>query len=327
MNTKAEIRPLAAGDLEAVITIDMATTGISRRGYFEKRLAAATDRPRDYIYVGLHDDDKLLGFAFAKMVDGEFGRPGASASLEAIGVDPDHTGKGYGQILLDGVKKILCNKGVGALVSQVDWSNSAVIGFFMGADFILSPRQVLTRSTDVIAPKLNEDRGEIWDDEPDFSASGSDEFSALSHDRIPVRAMRESDLRKIISIDKAGTGIERSEYYQRKQHESLHQSGVRVSLVAEQDGFPVGFIMARVDFGEFGHASAEAEMDAVGVDPGFQGQGVGQALMAQLISSLAVLNVDSVRTEIDWNDVDLIAYFSAAGFVPAQRVTLVRTLA
>jgi hypothetical protein len=37
-----------------------------------------------------------------------------------------------------------------------------------------------------------------------------------------------------------------------------------------------------------------------------------------------VLRVENVRTEINWNDVDLIAYFAAAGFAPSQRVTLVR---
>jgi len=134
--------------------------------------------------------------------------------------------------------------------------------------------------------------------------------------------MTEIDLRKIIAIDKANTGIDRSGYYKRKLHESLHESGVRVSLVAELDGFPVGFIMARVDFGEFGHTSSEAVMDSIGVDPGFRAQGVGKALMSQLIANLSVLRVESVRTEINWNDTGLIDYFDSAGFAPAQRITL-----
>jgi len=322
----AEIRPLAASDLEAVIAIDMAPTGISRRGYFEKRLVAATDRPKDYVYVGLCDGNNLIGFAFAKLVSGEFGQPGASASLDAIGVDISHINKGFGHQLLEGVEQVLAGKGVEILTSQIEWSNSAMLGFFGGAGFRLAPRLVLARSTDEIPPELDEGRDDIWDDEPDYSSPDGDAADALSRDRIPVRSMREDDLRKIISIDKAGTGIDRTGYYQRKQHESLHQTGVRVSLVAEQDDYPVGFIMARVDFGEFGHTSPEAEMDSIGVDPGYQGQGVGQALMARLVANLAVLGVETVRTEIGWDDVDLIAYFSAAGFVPAQRVTLARRL-
>ncbi len=321
-----DIHPLSASDLEAVIAIDMAPTGISRRGYFEKRLDAATDRPKDYVYVGLSDAGKLIGFAFAKLVSGEFGQPGASASLDAIGVDIGHINKGYGQKLLAGVEQVLAGKGVESLTSQIEWSSSSMLGFFTGAGFELAPRLVLSRSTEEIPHQLDEGRDDIWDDEPDYSSPDGDDSDALSSDRVPVRSMCEEDLRKIIAIDKASTGIERTGYYQRKQHESLHQSGVRVSLVAEQDDYPVGFIMARVDFGEFGHTSAEAEMDSIGVDPGYQGQGVGQALMSRLVANLAVLGVETVRTEIGWNDVDLITYFSAAGFAPAQRVTLVRKL-
>ncbi len=322
----AEIRPLGAADLEPVIAIDTDVTGISRRGWFEKRLDAATERPRDYVYVGLQAGDQLVGFAFAKLVNGEFGKPGASASLDAIGVDPAHGHKGYGHLLLEAVANILADKGVAALTCQVDWSNGAMLGFFGGSGFELAPRLILTRSTEAIAPQLAEDRLDDWDDEPDYSSPDGDDASALSNDQVPVRTMKQSDLRKIVSIDKAGTGQDRSEYYERKQYESLHETGVRVSLVAELEEYPVGFIMARVDFGEFGHTSSEAAMDAFGVDPGYQGQGVGRALMSQLVASLAALQVETVRTEVDWNDVGVISFLEANGFTPAQRVTLVRNL-
>ena len=108
--------------------------------------------------------------------------------------------------------------------------------------------------------------------------------------------------------------------------ENLHQSGVQASLVAEQDGYPVGFIMARVDFGEFGRTSAEAVMDALGVDPGYVGQGIGKALMAKLMANLGALEVETVRTQTDWDDTGLIGYFSTTGFSPAQRIVLGKTL-
>lgn len=326
MTSTQTIKPLSAADLEAVIAIDLATTGVSRRGYFERRLNSATERPKEYVYVGLFEGDQLLGFAFAKLVNGEYGKPGASASLDAIGVDAGHNHKGFGQKLLDEVESVLTKKGVETLTSQTEWSNGGVIGFFSGAGFELAPRFVLTRSTDELAAQAEEEPIDDGIDEVDFSSPDGDDFDALSRDKVPVRSMIESDLRKIISIDKANTGADRTDYYTRKQHESLHESGVRVSLVAELEGYPVGFIMARVDFGEFGHTSTEAVMDSIGVDPGYRGQGVGHALMSQLMANLSILQVDEVRTEIDWDDVDLVAYLSAVGFVPAQRITLVRHL-
>ena len=68
--------------------------------------------------------------------------------------------------------------------------------------------------------------------------------------------------------------------------EALHESDVRVSLVAEQDGRPVGFIMARVDFGEFGRFEPTAVMDTIGVDPDYRDRGIGRALLSQLLINL-----------------------------------------
>ncbi len=324
--TTTEVRPLTADDLDAVIAIDTAAAGISRRGYFEKRLNAATENPRDYVYVGLHADGALCGFAFAKLVNGEFGEPGASAALDAIGVGPGHAHKGYGQLLLNAIEKVLADKGVETLTSQVAWSDRAMIGFFAGAGFAMAPRLVLNRSTEDLPQVLQDDDPDDDIGEIDYSSPEGDDVNALSRDRVPVRSMKAGDLRKIIAIDRDSTGTDRTDYYTRKLDESLNQSGVRVSLVAELEGYPVGFIMARVDFGEFGHAGSEAEMDSIGVDPGYRGHGVGHALMSQLIANLAVLRVETLRTEIAWDAVDLIAYFSATGFSPAQRVTLVRDL-
>jgi len=321
------IKPLSAADLEAVITIDKAIAGTSRRGFFEKRLAAALSQPGDYIYVGLHDGGKLVGYAMAKLVVGEFGQPGAKASFDAIGVDPSHQGSGAGRQLLQAVEDILSHKGVGELTSHVPWSEPAMMGFFSRAGFTIAPRIILTRDTSMIAQNDEPD----YDDDVDFSeidhsAPEGDDPSALSTDKVFIRSMEDADLDAIIKIDRKTTGNDRSAYYKRKQNEVLHQSGVRVSLIAELEGFVVGFIMARVDFGEFGRASSEAVMDALAVDPGYQGHGVGQALMAKLMANLSILQVDNVRTEVDWNDRDLIAYLDSAGFVPAQTLVLSRKL-
>ena len=162
--------------------------------------------------------------------------------------------------------------------------------------------------------------------EVDFSSPQGDDFEALSRDRVPVRSMTEADLDALIAIDRRATGCDRSTYYRRKQREAMRESGIRVSLVAEQDGHPVGFIMARVDFGEFGRTDPEAVMDTIGVDPGYRGRGVGRALMSQLVANLATLRVDHIRTELDWNDVGLIGYLDELGFAPAQRVVLSRDL-
>ncbi|MCV0426129.1 MAG: GNAT family N-acetyltransferase [Roseibium sp.] len=319
------VKPLSPADLEAVIAIDKAASGASRRGYFEKRLDAAVENPKEYVFVGAFDKSKLTGFAFAKLVTGEFGKKGASASLDAIGIDPAYGLQGLGQKTLDEVEAVLRSKGVTSLTSQINWNQWPVLSFFAHAGFKMAPGVVLTRSTSELPQELQEDPSDNAE-ELDYSSPDGDAGNALSRDRIPVRSMLVDDLTKIISIDAEITESDRTDYFNRMQVENLDQTGVRVSLVAEQDGFPVGFIMARMDFGEFGRTSAEAVMDSIGVDPGFQGQGVGHALMAKLMVNLAILQVESVRTEVNWQDTALIRYFSSVGFTKAQRIALIKSL-
>ncbi len=165
-----------------------------------------------------------------------------------------------------------------------------------------------------------------FDGERDYSDESGDDFEALSRDVIPVRSMTADDLNSLVSIDRRITGMDRTAFYERKVTEALEESGIRVSLVAEMDGLPVGFIMARVDFGEFGQSESEAVIDTLGVNPGISHQHVGQAMMSQLLANLAVLQVDRVRTEVNWDQFDLLGFLKACGFEPAQRVSFRRAI-
>ena len=319
-------RPLSPGDLEAVIAIDAKTSGTLRRGYFEKRLAAAVEHPRDYVFVGTHLDDRLAGFAFAKLETGAFGQHDATAALDTIAVDPDLELRGVGRALLTEVEAVLRRKGVGLLTSEVEWSSTGLLGFMAHQGFAMAPRIVLTRPVGEIAIALDEPGEDDDAREIDFSSPEGDAANALSREPVPVRSMEERDLRRIVAMDRASTGTDRTDYYARRMREALEQSGIRVSLVAEADGDPVGFIMARVDYGAFGLTRPEAVMDAIGVDPGYRGRNIGTILMARLMGNLGALEIATVRTEIAWDDTALISFLGALDFAPAQRIVLEKRL-
>ena len=168
---------------------------------------------------------------------------------------------------------------------------------------------------DIAAPRRDADMA-------DYSDPMADDFVALARDRVPVRSMVENDLAAIQRIDRHHTGIDRRAYYERKLSEVMSESGIRVSLVAEVDGEPAGFVMARVDFGEFGKAEPMAVVDTLGVDPAYVHRGVGHALLSQLFANLATLHVETVRTNVSWDDVALLSFFKASGFAPSQRIIL-----
>lgn len=162
--------------------------------------------------------------------------------------------------------------------------------------------------------------------EVNYGKPAAPDYGPLARDRIPMRSIAESDLRALIAIDRRITGRDRSAYFERKLAEALRESDVRVSLVAEQDGGPVGFIMARVDFGEFGCMEPTAVLDTIGVDPDYRQRGIGRALLSQLLVNLMTLRVERIRTELDWRDRELLGFLDRCGFVPSQQLCVVHDI-
>ncbi len=173
----------------------------------------------------------------------------------------------------------------------------------------------ITTKSDLIIPQRVGEASEI-----NYGASPAPDFGPLARDRIPVRSMAAGDLTALVEIDCRITGHERLKYFERKLADALTDSDVRVSLVAELDGVVVGFIMARVDFGEFGRLDTTAVLDTIGVHPDYQNRGVGRALISQLLMNLGTLRVENLRTEVDWNDRELVAYLDGCGFRPSQEL-------
>jgi GNAT superfamily N-acetyltransferase len=140
------VRPLGVADLEGVIAIDQAHTGRARRRFFEQRFGAAQLSGAEFSPVGVDSDGVLIGFACARILQGEFGREEPVVELDAVGVDPRSQGHGFGRTLLRGLAKVMRDRGVRELHSQADWTNHELLQFFDSAGFELAPRISLERS-------------------------------------------------------------------------------------------------------------------------------------------------------------------------------------
>ena len=162
---------------------------------------------------------------------------------------------------------------------------------------------------------------------PDYGDRGDYSYEELARDRFPIRSVQPDDLNAIIRIDAKHNGQERRGYFEDKFREILNDSGIRVSLVAEVDGMVAGFIMARLDYGEYGHAEGTAIIDTLGVNPGHAKQGIGSGLLSQLLANLGAVNVESVRTNVAWTDLSLLGFLQYNGFKPAQTLLLSKKLA
>ena len=137
-----------------------------------------------------------------------------------------------------------------------------------------------------------------------------------------VRNLRPSDLDAVIMLDARNIGRRRDEFFKLKLKQALSDTGITVSLAAELDSAFVGFLLARVFYGEFGVTERVAVMDVIDVHPDFRGQHVATALMSQLRTNLLGLGIHVLRTEVGWDNTDLLGLFRREGFVMAQRVCL-----
>lgn len=148
------------------------------------------------------------------------------------------------------------------------------------------------------------------------------EPGTLETDAVEVRTLTTDDLDWIVRIDAEHSKAPRVEYYKLKLRESQQDTGVRVSLAAVIDGEPVGFLMARTYYGEFGHPEPVTLLDSIAVSKVHAGKHAGEALMRQLTMNLRALGIARVETQVDWDQLDLIGFFQHAGFRPAPRLCL-----
>jgi ribosomal protein S18 acetylase RimI-like enzyme len=137
-----------------------------------------------------------------------------------------------------------------------------------------------------------------------------------------VRRLKPEDLEAVIHLDAKLTGRRRTEYFKLKLNQNLTATGIVVSLAAEIDRLFVGFLLARVYYGEFGMIEPAAVLDTFGVNPDFRRRGVGAALLGQLATDLRGLGVPRLQTEVSWSDPELLTFFQHQGFRPAERFCL-----
>ncbi len=323
-STEFTTRPLTKNDFDNVVNIDAVNSGRRRPGFFEKRLIAALAEPNYFIYIGHDVDGELRGYLLARLLEGEYGGSKPVAVLDAIGVDPEFKGRGIGRQIMENFLEILRHKQIPEIHTEVDWRNTSFLNFLSATGFLLAPRQILEREvsfTDTTTADI--DLTGTENREKDFSDPGGDDADSLARETVYCRTLVQADLRELIRIDKHITGDGHSHYYERKVKEVVEETGIRVSMVAEIKGQICGFIMARVDFGEFDRTEPTAVLDTLGVDPAYSHQHVGTSLLSQLLGNLASLRLEKIRTEVGTDHFDILNFLMKQGFRTSQQLAFV----
>ena len=144
---------------------------------------------------------------------------------------------------------------------------------------------------------------------------------------INIRLMKAEDFEAVVGIDEKVLKVARPEYYEMKFDKLFNTKDfLPTSLVAEEDGTVVGFIMGELYMGEYGIFQEEARLDTIGVDPDHQHKGIGKQLINEFMDHIKKLGVQKINTLVDWNDPVLMHFFSSNEFSPSKSINLERIL-
>jgi GNAT superfamily N-acetyltransferase len=326
-----KVRRLARTDLDAVVALDTALAGRTRRAYFERRLAIALRQPELHLQFAAEEDGTLSGHALARVLEGEFGSDRPALRLEVISVAPAAQGRGVGRALHAALEQEAARRSILEFRTLTAWRDHAMLRFLDRLGYALAPSRVLEcalrasplgAGEQAAGPRANQAHG----DPIDRSAAAANDYERLARESAEVSLLTAKDLEDVVRVDRHITGRDRRAYMQRALDEALRESGVRISLAARQDGVLAGYLMARADLGDFGRTEPVAVIDTIGVAPEYANQGIGHALLSQLFLNLSALRIERVETIVAAENIELLGFFHGAGFAPGERLAFVKRL-
>jgi ribosomal protein S18 acetylase RimI-like enzyme len=147
-----------------------------------------------------------------------------------------------------------------------------------------------------------------------------------------IRLLTIDDLDDILRIEERiekGRNVrspERMEHLKETAAYHLTHGDPLMNLGAEIDGQLVGFMFAEIRLWEFGRGEKSGWIIVLGIDPEYQGRGVGHKLGETLLEHFKRKEIKKVRTLVDWYDGDLISYFKSLGFDILNMIPLEKEL-
>ena len=137
------IRLMRADDFQAVVGLDQKVLETSRLDYYELKFDKLF-KSNNYLPASLvaeNTDGTVVGFVMGEIYMGEYGILQEVATLDTIGVDPDHRHQGIGERLINEFIDHLKSLGVQKISTLVNWNDSTLIHFFSANRF--SPSQTI----------------------------------------------------------------------------------------------------------------------------------------------------------------------------------------
>jgi predicted N-acetyltransferase YhbS len=142
---------------------------------------------------------------------------------------------------------------------------------------------------------------------------------------IKLRVLTSKDLDAITEIDNQIFKRPRRNYWETKLAH-LETASAVPSIAAEEDGKVIGFILGSASGWEYGISESVGYIDTIAVLPQWQGKGISQLLLKEMLSMLKKVGLETVHVYVNWKHWDLLRFFDKAGFTRGEMVNLEKSL-
>lgn len=141
-----------------------------------------------------------------------------------------------------------------------------------------------------------------------------------------VRDLRPEDLDEVARIDALHTGEPKTAYWQGVFRSFLEGPGraPRIGLAIHEGDRLVGYLFGETRAFEFGSEPC-GWIHSVGVEPAALRQGAGTILLEEACRRFRAAGLSCIRTMVRRNDIPVLSFFRARGFVGGPFVQLERT--
>ncbi len=133
----------SSDDFDAIVRIDEKILKVSRRDYYRVKFESFV-QSTDHLPVSIvaeMEDGTVVGFVMGVLYMGEYGISREMATLDSIGVDPDHQRQGIGKKLIKEFMNHVRELGVQKVCTLIDSGDSDMTRFFCANQF--SPSKII----------------------------------------------------------------------------------------------------------------------------------------------------------------------------------------
>jgi ribosomal protein S18 acetylase RimI-like enzyme len=143
-----KVRAMRERDIDAIVRIDAIASGRPRPRYFELMVARETRSTALQMSLVAESDGRVIGFVIASLYYGEYGMTEPTASMEAIGVEPEARRQRVAHALLQQLRRNVAAIGATSIRTEVEWSDFDLLAFLQNEGFAPAPRLCLERKVD-----------------------------------------------------------------------------------------------------------------------------------------------------------------------------------